>query len=384
MHMAPPERIAAVVTIAASALDVKVVPYLVDYDQADLHAVLEPGAPPRPPLGIDTTLAGRAFRGLDIVHSVTDGKARLWLPLIDGVERLGVLEIVLPDPSALEDNVLRSQLTWLSALIGHLFTISTEYGDGLDHVRRTRPRNPSAELVWQLLPPLTAGTNKVVVAGVVAPADTIGGDAFDYSLSETTAHLAIFDATGHSLDSGLVTAMALSAYRSARRNGRSLFDQAHAIDEVIGEDFARTGQMITAVVAELDLDSGKLRYIDAGHPYPLVVRGGKVVKSLTAGHRKPFGLPVGELTVGEEMLEPGDWLVFYTDGITEARDHEGAFFGLDRFQDLLAREIAAGHPPPEMVRRLTRDVLEHQRGVLQDDATVLVARWGDYRLELTP
>jgi serine/threonine protein phosphatase PrpC len=81
------------------------------------------------------------------------------------------------------------------------------------------------------------------------------------------------------------------------------------------------------------------------------------------------------VSVGEEFLEPGDWLTLYTDGITEARDDAGNFFGEDRLVDFLRREAAAGHAPPETVRRLVHAVMRHQNGVLQDDATVLLARW---------
>jgi Stage II sporulation protein E (SpoIIE) len=65
----------------------------------------------------------------------------------------------------------------------------------------------------------------------------------------------------------------------------------------------------------------------------------------------------------------------FTDGITEARDEAGNFFGEDRLVDFLRREAAASHPAPETVRRLVHAVMRHQRGVLQDDATVLLARW---------
>ncbi|MEE6273142.1 PP2C family protein-serine/threonine phosphatase [Georgenia sp. MJ206] len=384
MHLAEPGRIAAVTAAAGEALGVRLTLYLADYDQEGLHAVPGPQAPARTVMGLDTSVAGRAYRQLEMVPATGDGEARLWVPIVDGVERLGAMEVLLDDPADLDDPLLAGHLTWVAAIIGHLVTITTNYGDALDAVRRTRPRTPAAELVWQLLPPLTAGTDKIVVTGAVAPSDAVGGDAFDYALSATTAHLAIFDAAGHSLGSGLVAAMAMSAYRSARRNGGRLFDQAMAIDAVVGGDGLAEGRMVTALLAELDLDSGRLRYIGAGHPYPLVVRRGKVVKALKEGRRSVFGMPARTISVGEEDLEPGDWVILYTDGVTEARDHEGTFFGLDRFEDFLEREAGAGHPPPELVRRLMRNVLEHQRHVLQDDATVLVARWGDARSDLTP
>lgn len=382
MHLAPPERLPAVVARAGKALGVQLGLYLIDYEQQRLHPLPGPIAGTEP-LGVDTSLAGRAFRTVETLATRTDRGTRLWVPLLDGVERLGVLEVVL-DPEDADDPALRAQLRWLASLLGHLYTIVTKYGDNLDGVRRRERRSTAAELLWQLLPTTTAGTDKVAVAGMVEPCYTAAGDAFDYSLSETTAHLAIFDATGHSLDSGLVGAVAMSSYRSARRSGATLFDQARAVDEVIGEESERSGRYVTSVLAELDLLSGRLRYISAGHPYPLVVRHGRVVKSLDRGQRTVFGMPFRDLTVGEEMLEPGDWLVLYTDGITEARGTDGTFFGLDRMQDFIEKEITAGHAPPEMVRRLVRRVMEHQNEVLQDDATVLVARWGDLSRELTP
>jgi serine phosphatase RsbU (regulator of sigma subunit) len=129
------------------------------------------------------------------------------------------------------------------------------------------------------------------------------------------------------------------------------------------------------VLAELDLKTGRLRYINAGHPEPLLMRDGSVVKNLGGGRRIMFGLGEGEMTVAEEWLEPGDWVVFYTDGITEARDAERQFYGVDRLRDQLQRSAAAGYPVPETLRRVIHEVLDHQQGNLQDDATVLVAQW---------
>jgi len=185
--------------------------------------------------------------------------------------------------------------------------------------------------------------------------------------------LAIFDAMGHSLGAGLIAATALSSYRAARRAGAGLFGQAAAIDEAIAEHFGEA--FATGVLAELDLASGALRYVSAGHPAPLLLRAGKVVARLEGGRRVPFGLGNGELTIGEAALEPGDMLVLYTDGVTEARDGAGSFFGAHRLVDFLEREAAARQSPPETVRRLLASVLRHQQNVLQDDASVLLAQW---------
>ncbi|MFX5611207.1 SpoIIE family protein phosphatase, partial [Acinetobacter baumannii] len=72
--------------------------------------------------------------------------------------------------------------------------------------------------------------------------------------------------------------------------------------------------------------------------------------------------------------EPDDRVVLYTDGITEARDRHGEFYGLQRFTDQLERSAAARLPAPETLRRVMHEVMDHQRGVLQDDASALIAQ----------
>jgi serine phosphatase RsbU (regulator of sigma subunit) len=290
------------------------------------------------------------------------------------VERLGVLAIDVDDMDDLYDPGLRVHCRWLSTLLGHLVVLLSQYGDVLDRTRLRAPRTVNAELIWSLLPPLTAGVDSFVVTGIVEPRHNVSGDAFDYALSETTATLIVLDAVGHDLCSGLITAAALAAHRSARHAGYGLYEQARTIDETISQHFGDAA-FATAILAELDLTTGRLRYINAGHPNPLLMRDGKIVKPLLAGRCRPLGLGLGDLRVGEETLQPEDWLILYTDGITEARDQAGDFFGESRLMDFVRQEAAAGHPPPETARRLVNTILAHQNGALQDDATVLLARW---------
>lgn len=381
-ELAPPDRLPGLAEAAGRVLGVRITIYLVDYDQRYLHPVPVPGRQAAPeaakPLDVDTTMAGRAFRLVQILPSPGAGHPRLWVPLVDGVERIGVLDVEVSEVADLHRPGLRMQCRWVSMLLGHLVVLLGKYGDALESFRRQKRRTPAGELIWSLLPPLTAGVDGFVVTGVVEPCYDVGGDAFDYSLSETTATLMIVDAVGHDLHSGLVAATALAAHRSARHAGNDLQEQAALIDETITAQFGQS-TFVTAVLAEIDLGSGRLRYVNAGHPFPLIMRGGKVVKPLTAGRRLPLGLGPRDLTIAEEALEPEDWLVLHTDGITEARDGTGEFFGDARLVDFLQREAATGHPPPETLRRLVQAVLTHQDGKLQDDATVVLARWTNPR-----
>ncbi|MFL6114258.1 MAG: PP2C family protein-serine/threonine phosphatase [Catenulispora sp.] len=381
-HLATPDQLPEGVAAAGGALGCTVAMYLVDYEQRQLMPLTGGDGRGPEPLAVDSTLAGRAYRSVATVRGHGE-RPRLWVPLVDGVERLGVLEVQPPAGADLDDPGLRERLRWFALLIGHLVGVMSPYGDGLDRARRRRPRTVGAELVWQMLPPLTFGCHGLVISGMLEPCYELGGDAFDYAVQRDAAYLGVFDAVGHSLRSGVLSAVVLAAFRNGRRRQRGLFATGQGIDEALAANF-EPWSFVTGVLAELELASGRLRYVNAGHPAPLVLRRGKVVKSLPAGRRPPFGLGQTQLTVAEERLEPEDWIVLYTDGITEARDHRGAVFGPDRLIDILERSAADQQPAPETLRRITHAVMDHQSGVLQDDATLLIAQWatgGEHALQ---
>ena len=371
---AAPETLPALAAEAGESLGMPLTVYLVDQEQRRLVRMPAGGVAGGTFLDVDGTLAGRAFRSVQVLSTDRGDRPRLWVPLLDGADRLGVVEFSLASSADLYDPAVREQSRWLASLLGHLLAGKEPYGDDLQRCRLSRPRSASAELIWQQLPPLTGGTREFTVAGMLEPTYDVGGDVFDYALSAHTVSLAIFDAVGHGLPAGLQASATLAGYRSARREGRGVYEQANGIDAALATGFP-SGSFVTGVVAELDVATGRLRYINAGHPPPLLLRQGRVVRELDKGRRLPFGLETEGLTVAEEYLQPGDWLALYTDGVVEARNAAGAWFGEDRLLELLSREMAAGQPPPETVRRLNRAVLDHQDGLLQDDASILLASW---------
>ena len=371
-RLMPPDGLPAVLDAAAHMLGVEVQLYIVDYTSSVLVAF--PGARPveRARLEVDSTLAGRAYRQFTVESSERDG-SRLWVPVADGVVRMGVLEVTV-EPARIQEAALREHVQLLAQLAGHLLTVVGRHGDAIDRLRRQEGRSIAAELVWALLPPLTTGTDKVVITGRVEPNNNVGGDVFDVAVSDHGADVAIFDATGHDLRAGLVAATALTAYRNARREGRSLFAQAEAVGRAVADQFG-PGSYVTGVLAHLDLETGRLRYLSAGHPYPLVLRDRHVVRSLRAGRRPLFGIEATEVTIGEEHLEPGDCLVLFTDGITEARNSAKVMFGTSGLIEFLERDAALAASLPEIARTLCRTVVKWQGGTLTDDCTVLLMHW---------
>jgi hypothetical protein len=352
---------------ALGASDVTV--YLADPEQYLLVPLPRPGHVVRA-VRVDGTLAGRAFRDVRLEQLPDDGGQVVWVPVLDGLERLGVVELRFPAGAArAADDVLDD----FASAVAELVLSKSAYGDLFHLVRRRRPMSLAAEIAWNLLPPLTFGTDRLVIAAVLAPAYDVGGDSFDYAVDATTARFAVFDAMGHGLGAGLLATVAMGAYRNARRRRLDLLETVAAVDTAIAAQFGGD-QFVTAFLAELDLDRGGLRWHNAGHPAPLLLRSGRGVRSLSAEPDLPLGLG-GARGAAVERLEPGDRLVVFTDGVPEARSASGEFFGVARLADMVVREDAAGQPAPETMRRLMHAILAHQAGNLQDDATALLVEW---------
>lgn len=92
------------------------------------------------------------------------------------------------------------------------------------------------------------------------------------------------------------------------------------------------------------------------------------------------GLGSGAPTVCEEYLEPGDILVFYTDGLTEARDLDSTLLGVDGLVDLIRRGTAEGRSLPELVRALRNQLVDRDDAWVSDDATAMCVQWRGGRL----
>jgi serine phosphatase RsbU (regulator of sigma subunit) len=223
---------------------------------------------------------------------------------------------------------------------------------------------------------LTFASQRVVIAAVLEPCYDVGGDGFDYAVDGDTAFFAVFDTVGHTLRSGLGTATVLAAIRAARADGAGLDAMARAADEALARYLPEV-RFTTAVLGSLDLNTGLLRYVNAGHPAPMLLRHGKVVTRLDRGRRLPLGVDDARLEIAQESLQPGDRLLLFTDGIIEARDRGGAPFGEDRLADIVRQHTSAGLPAPETLRRLCHSVLEHYAGPPADDATMLYIEWSE-------
>lgn len=342
-----------------------------------LDAGQEPGGEDAE-LKVEGTPAGLAYQLGQIVRGDPAGPGRgrrmagqWWVPLLNGAERLGVLRVTteMDDERAMED---MSRLASLVALIVH-----SKHGSSDSFARLTRsgPMNIAAEMQWHLMQPHSYADGRVVISASMEPAYQTSGDAFDYSTAGDVVHLAIFDAMGHDTAAGLSANLAMATCRNSRRQGAGLVEITERIEEALIEQYGRQ-RYVTGIQADLDTTTGVLSWVNRGHHPPILIRGNHGHTVLSSRPAHPMGTGLGlEATVYQERLEPGDRIVLYTDGITEARTAGGTEFGLERFTGFILRHHADGLPVPETLRRLTRAVLDHHAGRLHDDATILLCEW---------
>jgi serine phosphatase RsbU (regulator of sigma subunit) len=368
-----PSAVPEILAVAGASLGVTdLVLYLIDFGRTTLEPLPDRSAHADLPMTekVTGTMAGRAFTDQATVTVERDDGSRVWVPLVEGSDCTGVVAFTLGaggeiDVQACED---------LGLLAGYLIAAHARCTDLYNLHRRRRSMSLAASMQWDLLPPLVMRTPAMHVAGHVEPAYEVGGDCFDYAVNGSILDFAIMDAMGHGVASARAAALAMGAYRHGRREARPLL----ALHEALGEaltTYQPDLTFVTGLLGRLDTTTGVLAWTNAGHPLPLLIRGGQVIGELACPPTPPWGLADGTPVVATETLEPGDSVLLYTDGVVEARTAAGSELGLERLVDLLEREAAAETPPEETLRRLIRSTLDHRGGTLRDDATLVLLRW---------
>ena len=299
------------------------------------------------------------------VQVVGDGAvSRVYAPVTSRGEAVGVLELTFDGVPREED--LAGVATTAHAL-AYVVIANRRFTDLFEWGQRSLPLSLEAEIQHRLLPgSYTCEGGQFTLAGWLEPAGDVGGDTFDFSVERDTLHLSMTDAMGHTLNAALLATVLVGALRNARRRGVDLGEQTRRAHEALS-DYAADGAFVTGQVARVDLASGVVAIVNAGHPAPLLIRGG-VPTAVTLTVDPPFGVPAARPHAVQELrLEPGDRLVFLTDGMLErnASSIDAASILAD------SRHLH----PREAVQQLVRHVVTACGGDLRDDATVLCLDW---------
>jgi serine phosphatase RsbU (regulator of sigma subunit) len=278
---------------------------------------------------------------------VTGDRCAIHMPLLEGEEVLGVL--MLKGPTSLAHAANMQFLSNVGSQIAQAIRLRFLIQARIDAAQLRRELELGAELQRNLLPQSPPAYPGVALAGNCQPAQLVGGDGLDYHVHAAGLDLVIADVSGHGLAAGLLMSSYLGMMRTLELAPRTPAELAAIANRRICREVGLSGQYITACHARLSPDRRRLTYASMGHPAPLLWRGGLIVPLPAAA-----GLPAGLADEGRHTevtvnLMPDDVVVFYTDGLVEARSPEGAMFGLEGLSAAIA---AAPREAPDVIARL--------------------------------
>jgi serine phosphatase RsbU (regulator of sigma subunit) len=288
-----------------------------------------------------------------------------WLALVPITERgdaIGILEVSFADQPGEDvlDELVAATHAWAYALIA-----SRRHTDLFEWAQRDIPFSVSAEIQRRLLPSAyTIEAGPLTLAGWLEPSHDVGGDTFDYSLDRDHMYVSITDAMGHDTGAALLATLAVGTLRNQRRALATPVQQADAANDVLRTHAA--GQFVTGLLMRIRLSDGTVEVVDAGHPYPFLMRAGEVVP-LELTTQLPLGLATATYRADTVTLEAGDRLLLVTDGYLDRL--EGRLDVEEFLRNSLDRH------PRQIVQELGRTMRKVTDGRLNDDATALCLDW---------
>jgi PAS domain S-box-containing protein len=346
-----------------------------DEDPGSTAEVLRTGQSVLLPDLPDPTFYERALgRGehLDIVLSL-EPRSLMCVPLLARGRTIGAITLVSSKPERrydTDDLLLAEDLAYRCALAA-------------DNARLYRGRSEIARVLQRsLLPPHLPEIPGVEVGAEylsVGEASEVGGDFYDLiNTVEDGWICAIGDVRGKGVEAASVTALARYTIRAVSLKNDRPSEILSALNEAMLRQLPEDRFCTAACVRLEPQDASPGVGIDvsrAGHPPPLLVRSEGAVEEVGCSGRVLGVFPEAELLDTSLRLMPGEALVLYTDGVTEARSPDGDFFGEGRLRQLLSS--CAGCDAETFARRIKDDVLDFQEGYLRDDLAVFVLRARD-------
>ncbi len=250
-----------------------------------------------------------------------------------------------------------------------------------DRVVMKRDLEIARDIQSWLLPSTPPAVPGLAIAFATRPANTVAGDYYDVFArptmvpGETRFLLAVADVAGKSIPAALLMATFQASLKTLSAIPCSLVELVTGMNKYASTNSQGGLRFTTAFLAEFDPVSRTLTYVNAGHNTPILRRSTGSVERLTVG-----GLPLGILAnAGYEsasvVLQPGDWLAIYTDGVVEAMNQRDEEYGEQRLVQVL--DAGATSTPDELLRRLMSDVDAFVGPTPQhDDITCLLVKVG--------
>lgn len=223
-----------------------------------------------------------------------------------------------------------ARIQLLEALAGHIATAIENarlfQRERREKERMTKELDEARRIQEGLFPDTSPAMPGISVDGLCLPCREVGGDWYDYiPLRDGRLGIVLGDVAGKGMGAALLMSSTRSVLRFAAQSGASPGEVLSRVNEILLRDFP-AARFVTIVYSVLDPGAGRVVFANAGHPYPVIVdsRGPRFVETDTG---LPLGIresPYAEQTIA---MEPGDRLVLYSDGVTEATDSSAQHFG---------------------------------------------------------
>jgi serine phosphatase RsbU (regulator of sigma subunit) len=210
-------------------------------------------------------------------------------------------------------------------------------------------------------------------AGRMQPARGVGGDYYDYlSVDANTMQIVIADVAGKGVPAALLMSATAAALRLEANHDRNMLQQVERLNTEIAA-LSNPEQYVTLLVAEIDTHKRIIHYVNCGHNPALLVQASTGTVTRLNSSCPPIGLsPEESCELASADLMPGDTVVFYTDGVTEAENQLGEEFGLKRLSELVRRGSSLS--AEDLVTDIYNSAAEFCGDTFNDDATVLVVK----------
>jgi serine phosphatase RsbU (regulator of sigma subunit) len=226
-----------------------------------------------------------------------------------------------------------------------------------------------------LLPTRAPDIPGLSLAGTCLPASEVGGDYYDFiTTGPDTVDLLIADVSGHTVGAAFIMTEARTFIRARAQELARPSAILGALNTFGYEDLTRAELFITLFYAKYHLPTRTLFFASAGHNPPLLLRKGAGTCERLDAEGLILGIkPLVDFEEKKVPLRRGDVLLLYTDGITEAEDPEGNFFGEDRLCAAVREHGTL--PPPQLIESLLESVRRFTGGgSFRDDLTLVALR----------
>jgi sigma-B regulation protein RsbU (phosphoserine phosphatase) len=305
---------------------------------------------------------------------LSDLDVRVILPLKDAQHLLGF--VALSSKSA-GYRYTAEDFNLLGVLSNQMVTALTSarlYADSLERLRLEEEVNMARQIQLDLLPSRPPECPFSIISATSTPSRTVGGDFYDFIMLDDGNRLGmvIADASGKGMPAALMVAQIQAILRSEVNNGNPIQLVLKNMNQQVAMSTS-SEKYVTLFYAELDLRTCVLKYSNAGHNYPLLIRQNGDIELLETGGPVIGAFPYIEYSSASVELHPHDILFFFTDGLSEAMDLNGVEYGEERVRRFIIDHRTQS--PQEIITEVLADVRKHDpSSPPQDDTTIITIK----------